>query len=516
METENISLVEKSLELVKRHGGLHKVNIKYGYILFGLSILFITIRGTAIWYYQRGWKKSGRSTTNLRLSHVPLPITISLLTLTVAILLGIKPHLEKTTVVIKRLGRLSYALLPLDIFLAAKPAWFPMDNYLNTIPLHKWISRLIVLLAIIHSISFLVHWGNAGTMTKMFRVKNFLGVIIFIFANVMMIFWKPIRDFNYKLFYIYHNFFVILMIFLTYFHARPGVSFYFLINIVLLVAGITRKYMFAKDITLTEIIDNPGSDLKIVKFPKSLLPENYLPAGHVRIGYSKWSPFFALLPSHPYTVVSIFENRNLSASLVIKKSKFDLEPFETYSIQSLYKSSLSENFFNSADNVNIVCGGSGISFGLGIFEYFKRCIIADGRDIRLKIIWITKHEEDLFILQELNIEGVEVFITNSDDNEFDSADGFNENDNTDENDIPLSALSNASQDSLASLDHKFTNVVRVGRRPNLEVILNKNLSKTIDYANKWILACGPKSLNDDCGLIASKQKCRFFSEEYSF
>lgn len=508
MSSEETSPFGEVVELVKRHGALHTVNVKYGYIIFGLSVLFILVRTFALQYYQREWQRSGRSTTMLRLTSLPLPLSVLLIVLTVAILVSIKPHLEKVTVLVKRMGRLAYALLPLDIFLAAQPAWFSVDNYLNTIQLHKWISRFIVLLGIIHSIGFLIWYVHVGTVGKVFRPVNLIGFLIFIFANIMMVFWKPIRNFNYTLFYLYHNFFMLAFVVLIYFHSRPGVGLYFCVNAALLIAQAVRKYTSARDITMSEIIENPGSSLEIVKFPKSLLPESYLPGCHVRIGYSKWTPFFILLPSHPYTVATAFENRDLLASLVIKKTKFKLEPFETYSIQPFFESSLSQNFFNTANNVSIVCGGSGISFGMGIFEYFKRCIVSGGRDIKLKFVWITKDEEDIFILQDLNVQGVDVFITNTGGYDLDTI--------QESNDIPLTEIPNDSQDSLATLDHKFSNTVVVGIRPNLETLLQKNISKTIDYANKWVISCGPPSLNAECSRIATKQKCRFFSEEYAF
>ncbi|GMM45215.1 putative metalloreductase [Pichia kluyveri] len=503
------------VQSVKRHSTLHKVNIKYGYILFGLSCLFIIIRLSALQFYNKSWKRSGRSTSNLRISKLPLSITVSLVVLTIAILMVIKPHLEKISVLIKRMGRLSYTLTPLTIFLAAEPSWFPIDNYLNTLQLHKWISRIIVLLGVFHGIGFLIYYVVNNTLEKVLRPVNFIGVIIFILGIIMMIFWKPIRNLNYKVFYVFHNIFFLTYITLTYLHARPGVGLFHFISIGLLFAQYIRKYLYVKDITITEIIENPGSDYKIIKFPKSLLPESYLPGSHVRIGASKWSPFFIMLPSHPYTVATTFENRDLLATLIVKNTKFQLQPFETYSIQTNFKSSINENFFSTAENIVIVCGGSGISLGLVLFEFFKRSIIADGKDIKIKFIWITKDEKDLFILNDLNIQGVDVYITN----------GINENileqdeidmQESENSAVPLIELSNNSSDSLNTYETKFSNTAILSKRPNLEDILQKSLSKTLDYANKWIVSCGPPSLNKRCESIATKEKCRFFSEEYSF
>lgn len=508
-----LGMMENSgIDLTKRHDSLHTVNIKYGYILLGLSVFLILIRTSTLWFYQSAWRRSGRSTSYLRLINFPTALTTSIIVLTVAILCSIHSHFEKLSVLIKRTGRLAYALVPLDIFLAAEPAWFSIDNYLNTLQLHKWVSRIIVLLGIIHSIGFLIWYAVHNTFFKLFRPVNLIGFIIFIMGIIMMIFWKPVRNFNYKIFYFYHNFFLISFVFVIFLHARPGVGFLWLLNVTLLVLQFAKKYYYAKEITMSEIIENPGSDYIIIKFPKRLLPENYLPASHVRIGYSKWSPFFLALPSHPYTVATTYEDRDLLSSLVVKKTKFVIEPFETYSIQPIFNSSLSENFFKTADNINIVCGGSGISFGLGIFEYFKRSIVADGKDIKLKFIWITRNEEDLFILKELNVQGVDIFISKKETDELTTVQGeFNL-----DSGIPLQDLSTTSSDSLTTYEQKFENIAAIGRRPDLQTLLQGNLNKTIDYANKWILACGPLPLIRDCEKIATEEKCRFFSEEYSF
>lgn len=501
-----------AVELEKRHGSTHFVNVKYGYILLGLSIIFVAVRTSALWYYQRSWSRSGRSTTNLRLVSVPRVIVILLLLLTIAILLSVKPHYEKISVEFKRLGRLSFALVPLNIFLASEPAWFSVDNYLNTIQLHKWISRIILTLAIIHSVSFICFYLANNNPKKIFKLANALGLATFILSCVMMVFWKPIRDFNYRIFYLYHNIFLIAFLVLIQFHARPGVGYLNLISCSLLVAQFAKKYYYARNITMTEIIEQPGSDYLIVKFPKSILPEQYLPACHVRIGLNKWSPIFLFTPSHPYTVSTTYEDRNLLSSLIIKKTRFQLEPFETYSIQPNFKSSLDLNFFKTAENVCIVCGGAGISLGLGLFEYFKRCIVVDSRDIKLRLIWITRNEEDLYILKELNVTGVEVFITSGTASE-DYAIEVAPDDV--ESGIPLTELEN-DLESINTYEQKFENVAVVGKRPKLEIMLEKTLSKTFDYANKWIVACGPSSLIADCKEISEEKNCQFFSEEYSF
>lgn len=494
-------------ELVKRHGELHMANIKFGYITLALCIGYLCWRYLSLVIYDRSWASSRRSTTT-RWIKIPNWFIIDLFFVAVGILCAIDPHFDHLTTHIRRLGRISYALVPLDLVLAARPAYIPLDNYLDTMYLHKWISRLIVILGILHSVGFLVWYNTEGNLQKVLKWENLLGLVVFIGCCVMISFWKPVRNFYYKLFYICHNVFMITFIMLIAWHARPGVTDITMINVVLLFGHYFLKYLTSRNITFSEIIEHPSSDLKIIKFPKQILPDDYLPGSHVRIGCSKWSPLFLILPSHPYTIATNYNTRDNLASLIVKDTRFQIIPFDTYTIQPFFKSSLSANFFETAENVTIVCGGSGISLGLGVYEFFKNKIESSTDEIHLKLIWITKSEADLYVLKELGIAGVEVFITNSDSEDFDDVPFNNDS-------IELDTLSNPFNHPDDPSSVSSINAVSVGYRPNLDELVPPHLNLTIDYANKWIISCGPRSLNKSCEKLAKNSKCQFFSEEYS-
>lgn len=488
--------------LLKRHGALHHANVKFGYEVLVFSVVLLALRALSLGIYERSWAKTGRSTSKAGVVKALNGLTLGALCAAVVVMFFLDPHYEHFITHIRRLGRISYALVPLDIILAARPAYIPLDNYINTIFLHKWTSRLIVILGIIHSIGFCIFYAHAGTLQKIVSFYNIFGVVAFIFSCIIFGFWKPVRNFVYKLFYVLHTLFMISFIVLITWHARPGVGAISVINLILLIVHYTLKYLQAKDITFNEIIENPNSNLKIIKFPKQIIPEDYLPGSHLRIGCSKWSPGFLVFPTHPYTIASTRSRDNL-ASLVVKSTRFQIEPFETYSMQPYFKSSLSKNFFDTAENVTIICGGSGVSFGLSLYEFFTHKLKANPTDeLHVKFIWITRREDDLYILKELGIVGLEVFVTNTESDEI----NLNNNDDG----IELDTLANPFKDPVSSV-----NAVSVGSRPNLEHLVTPHLNLTIDYSNKWIIACGPASLNNTCQQLASKSKCQFFSEEYS-
>lgn len=495
-------------QLVKRHGALHLANIKFGYMVLAVSVGYLCLRYLSLAIYDKSWSASRRSTTNARWVKLPNWVIVGLFCIMVIFMSLIDTHFDHITTHIRRLGRISYALVPLDLILAARPAYIPLDNYLDTMYLHKWISRLIVFLGIIHSIGFLIWYQDQGKLKKVLKWENMLGVVAFIGCCIMLAFLKPLRNFYYKLFYICHTIFIISFIGLITWHARPGITDITMINVCLLFGHYFLKYLTSRDITFSEIIEHPTSDLKIIKFPKQILPDDYLPGSHLRIGSSKWSPFFLILPSHPYTIATNYNNRDNLASLIVKDTRFQIIPFDTYSMQSYFKSSLSHNFFETAENITIVCGGSGISLGVGVYDFFRNKILSSADEIHLKLIWITKSESDLFILKELGVVGIEVFVTNSDSDNFDDVPVNN-------NGIELDTLVNPFKHPDDSPSISSINAVSVGSRPNLKELITPHLNLTIDYANKWIISCGPSSLNKSCEQLATKSKCQFFSEEYS-
>ncbi|KAG7831247.1 hypothetical protein KL920_000767 [Ogataea angusta] len=301
-------------------------------------------------------------------------------------------------------------------------------------------------------------------------------------------------------------------------HARPGVTLLFVLNVALVLYQHGYKLFTTKSVTVDKISEKSGSALQVVKLPRALLPAQFLPGCHLRITpYAVYNPCFWLLPSHPYTVASIQEERSQYVSLVVKKNRFALEPYRRYSLQPFFKSSLSLNFFQTAESVTIVSGGSGISLGLPLFNYFKRKIQHEKKDIKLLCVWLTPNVGDLFILEQLEAAGLEVYVTRSSHEEeaIEISEGLEafELQSLDDDFQTYEESSQVTQST--EITDEFATVVKHGRRPSLEKIIAKNVNRTIDYANKWIVSCGPTQLNKDCQHLAEKLKCQFFGEEYA-
>ncbi|VEU24383.1 DEKNAAC105541 [Brettanomyces naardenensis] len=517
--------IDDTVSLTKRHGSSHYANIKYGYAVLGLSLLYLAYRELALFYYHRAWEKSGRSTSKLGLVNIPIQYFATILFLLMLILSLFNMDLDNFGGQLKRFGRIAYSLTPLNIFLAIRPSPFHLDNYLDTLQLHLWSSRVILFFTLAHGVGYFVKWGTSE-FYKTFRLLNFIGVLAFVLVSVLAVInWRPIRRRWYRYFYIFHNVTAYFYILAIGFHARPGVTPIAVLNILLLIYLLVMKYKDLHQIRVTEIVEEEGSDLKIVRIPRGSAPESYLPGGHCRLSARPktiwdWNWLF---PSHPYTITGVVDREDGQMNLIVKEKTFEVVPFGDYDLQSYFSSSLSINFFHTAENINIVCGGSGISYGIPIFEYFKEKIDNGSTDIHLQFVWIISNEEDLFVVRHLRISGVEIYVTSEKNGNSDPIDDVDSGaasavgtNGISERGIELDAIDSTADGGESFASKKtFENVVRFVGRPNLGSILAGNMAATIDYANKWIIVCGPDELVSDCREIAERHKCRFFSEEYA-
>ncbi|QPG76101.1 hypothetical protein FOA43_003487 [Brettanomyces nanus] len=507
----------------KRHSGHdHFANVKYGYIVLFLSFAYIVYRELALVYYGRAWRRSGRSTSKIGLVDVPMVYYVTFLSLAVVILSFFNLNLDNFVIHIKRWGRIAYSLTPLDIFLSIRPSPFRLDNYLSTLKLHIWTSRVILILCLAHSVGFLWLWGSAE-LYKALRLVNFVGVVISVLVlGLFIINWGHIRRRVYRWFYFFHNVTAYALIVAIAYHARPKVWPIAFIDAVLIVYQLVVKFRSMQTIQISDVLCREGSDLKLVKIPGPLSPEVYLSGSHCRLGESRTSAYFWMFPSHPYTLTGVVDTGDGSMNLVVKEQKFQIVPLKEYTLQPYFPSALGPNFFHTAENINIVCGGSGISYGIPIFEYFKKKKQDGSSDIKLKFVWITPKRNDIFVLEELGITGVDVYVTDPADSEegenyeLESLQnvGGGEEQEQEEREGKIDPFADPNTDQSSTNTEFLTNTIHSSGRPNLVNSLANNMGATIDYANNWVIACGPEGLIEECRVLAKAHNSRFFSEEY--
>lgn len=514
-------------QLLARHlGHNHTANLKYGYIILFIDIVYPLYLWATRYYYHKRWSQTGRSTSYIRLVLVPLPVKIILWTC-IIVLLGfwnLHTGLE-FTIHIKRFGRMSYVLLPLDIFLSYKPSPLPLNNYLDLLTLHKWLSRLIIVCAFFHSIGYLVKWSIEGGLNKSGKILNLLGIICFGFYSVLfLISIRPVRRFLYKFFYLFHMITVWLTVFLIAWHARPGVSFYTVLCVALLCYQIGHRVKSSIAVDKIRVKRPDGASLSLITLPRDLLPTVFSPASHIRLSHKLLNPKSWLFATHPYTIAS--SPRDTELKLIVRESGFQIDPLHDYSMTGPFNS-IPINFYQTAENVCIICSGSGISFALPIYNHFKKTSMDF---ISIKLVWVNRNKNDLYLLKDLKIKGIEIYISQDHQNPIeeqahdseleqflikDSDSDIDMRDSLDSFDLQLNPFNDPKNvvDSNSNMMDK--NLIHYGRRPNLDSCFKKQLSKTADNANKWVIACGKKSLINDAKKFASKNGARFLAEEYS-
>lgn len=328
----------------------------------------------------------------------------------------------------KRVGRLPVNCLPAVLFLTLRPSPLPNTLYLTLIPIHKWLSRLIIIQSIIHTVLYIGYYDFKNTMDKAWKLENVYGWIALAgFLIIIITSLSGMRKRWYRLFYSMHYIWTWIIVGCLQFHVRPQpYTIYTIVNVTILLGQIGyRLYLtrvsFKGEVKVIDVSPN----LSMIEIPNKLIAQvAHAPGAHIRLtNYS--SNFFVrtfkqLIPNyHPYTLVS-FPNDKLQR-LIIRKSNFKLYNNRRYLIVGSYdphllfiqslpspKFSLSKLKIN-AKRLLIVIGGSAISFALPILR------VMNYHGIPTKIIWVIKDFRDVLILQYFDgfIHGddFEIFIT---------------------------------------------------------------------------------------------------------
>ncbi|GEQ69330.1 hypothetical protein JCM33374_g3001 [Metschnikowia sp. JCM 33374] len=517
------------MEFEPRHAGHHhKANVKYGYIIFGISLVSALTLAVSNYAYLSKWLTRGapnRRSIWARLgSPEPWWVQLILWSLVVIVLSLFKIHdfKEQYTTVIKRVGRLGFYLVPFDILLAIRPSLLA-TSYLEFIALHKWISRLILFMVSAHSIGYIGKWIAAGeAWKKSLKMLNFLGVVVFFLALVLVVISsKPIRRRVYGTFYLWHNLTVASFLVLIFWHARPGVTDAVILSVCMVAFQTFQRLRHSHWISGIVAIDEKSSHLRLLKLP---VPENYpsqwYPGAHIRLTYPLTDARSWMFPSHPYTVFSLANDKSLE--LVVKKShKFQVDPACDYTVSSPY-ASLPPPFFQTAEKVVVFCGGSGISLGIPIFRFLK-----SNASVHSELHWSVSNKSDSFVLSGIkSVHEVNVYVTKNRSTLIQDSEEYEQNDALlyDENEqYELESLSGDTAQSPETIvelgkqksEEPIDRIKYHSGRPIYDSIFASLLDGE-NRLNNWIVVCGPKSMISSAKNWAQDHEVQVFSEFYEF
>lgn len=417
----------------------NNLTLFYGYLTFIITVIFILI--LPLWnklsnyiYYKslkfNKWLKLNPKNTFLKIN--PYSAQMIIFWSIVLTLLSTLQTQWDLRFLAARLGRVPVYCLPTILFLTLRPSPLSDVLYLQLLPIHKWLSRLVILQSLLHTLIYLFLMVKTDTLNKLSRVDNMNGVVAMLAFLIIIVTSLPyIRRMFYNIFFINHYICTWIVTITLYFHVRPSIPYLTILNISILLYQIYYKFKISK---LSQIKTYKISNqMVIADLPNDSISLKYnLPGCHIRLidfNYSRFNLINYLrllfIPiQHPYTLSTLSVDN--SQKLIIRLGKYKFDNNKKYLITGSYLPHLS--FIKKMPTLNnqpnmasllvktivkkclIVVGGSAISFALPILR------VLNYNGSMVKIIWVIRDHEDLKALDYfknylINDDCIDIFIT---------------------------------------------------------------------------------------------------------
>lgn len=417
-----------------------QVTAKYGKITLISTLIIIAslplLKTIKSWYLRRAASKRNSITSKSHgllhrlVFHSEVSKTIIFWS-ALSLVLNYAETYDDLMFIAKRLGRVSCACLPGLLFLTLRPSPLPKTLYLSLLPIHKWLSRIVVLEGFIHTIIYLIYFYQQNNLFKIKKATNLWGIVAMIaFILIALTSLPKIRRISFNTFYITHYVMTWISVIAVHLHAKPGIGLYTILNIIILLVQVGYRLYYS---TKTKILVIPISPtLALVELPLSSIPkQSILPGSHIRINNKNGllkDLFFKLIPlAHPFTVASL--PNDPTVKLIIRRGNFQLRTNQDYYITGAFEPKLDfikeQSLFHKlfepkrsllttsplkysidAHRVLIVVGGSGISFGIPLLR------ILNYNGISARLMWVCKDIKDLNLLNHFRgVQGIECYIT---------------------------------------------------------------------------------------------------------
>lgn len=345
------------------------------------------------------------------------------------------------TYLAKRLGRVPVAMLPVTYFLTLRPSPLPQVFYLQLVPFHKWLSRIVFILIVGHAAVYLYLYISMGKLFKLLHYSNLSGIVAFgLFILLIITSLKPIRRRYYNnLFFPTHFVTTWIVLPLIYYHSPKATAPYvYLCLFVLLFQAVYRYYLSKSNLQLP--VQSISSTMLYISLPKSQLPKSlqgyYPPGSHLRISstpiFPTWflptwirsrlksakpnSGFLSSLvqSTHPYTISSLPQDPTVT--LCIRKTRFPIRLRRNYTITGPY-ASIPSPFFEDLRNGKVkralfIAGGTGIAFCAPLMRHLR------SMNVQVKLLWAIRDMNDAKVLVNLGLaqaaledRQIEIYIT---------------------------------------------------------------------------------------------------------
>lgn len=436
-----------------------QLTVFYGYLTFAITVIFIIIlpwwNRVSNYLYYKVLQLSKTFKLHPKISVLkinPMSTQMIIFWTTILSVLSLCQTNWDIRFIASRLGRVPVYCLPTVLFLTLRPSPLSDVLYLQLLPIHKWLSRLVVLQSLLHTIAYLYIMGKTNNLEKLNRFDNKNGIYAMIAFLIIFFTSLPfIRRHFYRIFFINHYICTWVVTITLYFHVRPGIPYLTLLNCLILIYQIYYRFKLSKISTISTM--KISSHMLVVDLPNNSISAQFnLPGCHIRLidynnNHSKLWNFMKniLIPiQHPYTLASLPVDK--SQKLIVRVGTYQLQNHTKYFITGSYLPHL--NFIkglssnsnssnqnntslsmiatastnNSSSNLNsllvktkvkkclIVVGGSAISFALPILR------VLNYNGAMVKIIWVIRDHEDLKVLDYfqnylINDDCIDIFIT---------------------------------------------------------------------------------------------------------
>lgn len=482
------------MDHVSRHAGHHHstINVKYGYLTFAACIIYAIF--PLVYNHispagRRSRSSMGRCVQILRGTPVWVHCIGTVVLVTVFSVFKISEWRQNYPIFLKRVGRICYALIPLDVVFALRPN--PLTEfYLEYLSLHIWLLRLILVMGFVHGAGFVFKWiVEKAFWEKSLRPSNLAGILVTVLSAVLfLVSIAAFRRRIYSYFYLVHNITLVAFVVLILFHARPPITDFVVLIAALVVFQFGWRLVFSHHVQL-EVDSIAGSDLMHIRIAK---PGNYPafwpPGAHLRLHYSRWSPWYYLHPSHPYTISSLPEDEFLE--LIVKRTTFSPSSNTTYSITRVFASVPGPVL--ASQRFHVICGGSGILLGLPLVRYAAKSATTK---CFLGLTWCVRNRCALPWLPDLLPVKAAIYCT-----------GLSEEPLGGDSYVPLQ-----EEYSMENLPQKLDDVAYHTGRPDFDEVFSE---LSADPENSQIAVCGPDSLVAEVRRWGKVHRVLVFAEVY--
>ena len=425
-------------------------------------------------------------------------------------------------------------LIPLLILFGGRNnilQWLTGWDFATFIMYHRWISRISVLLVIVHAIAFSVSDKATGKYAKRMKSEFMIwGTVAticggFILFQAMLFFRRKC----YEVFFLIHIVLATFFVVGGFFHLdRMGYGDFMWSAIAVWVfdrvVRIGRILFFGAP--KAEVTIKGDETLKVI-VPKPRYWKS-IPGGHCFIHFVKPTLFWQ---SHPFTFTATEEDDKIVLYAKIKtgitkqiaKSLYNT-PGQTGTVRVLVEGPYGEpsGAGRTCDNLVYVAGGNGIP---GIYS---ECVdvAKKAKNQSIKLVWVVRNWKSLtwfkeeleylkktsiittiYVTQPQDATGLECFSSN---NGNDSS--IEKNEDYDEK----NSVNTSSESIISSIKETFSNIEFIEGRPNIEEQVKKDIQETNGAIG--FITCGHPAMVDEVryfvkeNLDASKYKVEFHEQ----